>query len=301
MRFCWKETGGGGKTDVLLMDFAKNVGRGWGASWKGVLFRENFPDLQDVISKSLKWFSQIFPDARYNRSNHMWQFATGEQLFFRHARVPDDYWNFHGHEYPWIGWEELTNWATPDLYLMMMSCNRTSDPRVTKRIISTCNPWGCVPFGNVLTVDNGFVPIQDIKKGDYVWSMDKKGNMVKKKVLDTIAYEYDGEMIKEQTAGRYMEFTADHRLPIYNVETGEHELKHYNKIEDEVFNVRTAVKFQNDTFSIDKNEYITIDKKNLKTTNVQNQMVYCLSVEDTETFFVKQRGYIWLTGNCGHN
>lgn len=142
MKFYLKGTDGGGKTDVLLMDFAKNVGIGWGASWKGILFRENFPDLQDVISKSLKWFSQIFPDARYNRSNHMWQFATGEQLFFRHARVPDDYWNFHGHEYPWIGWEELTNWATPDLYLMMMSCNRCSDPRVKKRIISTCNPWG---------------------------------------------------------------------------------------------------------------------------------------------------------------
>lgn len=134
---------GGGKTDVLLMDFAQHVGKGWGESWKGIIFRETYPNLQDVIAKSQKWFRQIFPDAVYNRGKHMWTFKTGEQLLFRHARVVDDYWSYHGHEYPWIGWEELTNWATKDLYMMMMSVCRCSNPDVTvRRYISTCNPFG---------------------------------------------------------------------------------------------------------------------------------------------------------------
>jgi len=134
---------GGGKSDVLLMDFAQHVGKGWGESWTGIIFRETFPNLQDIIAKSQRWFRQIFPDAVYNRGEHTWYFKTGEKLLFRHARVVDDYWSYHGHEYPWIAWEELTNWETSDLYTMMMSVCRCSNPEVTiRRYISTCNPWG---------------------------------------------------------------------------------------------------------------------------------------------------------------
>ena len=44
---------GGGKTDGLLMDFAQHVGKGYGAEWRGILFRRTFPELSDVIQKSL--------------------------------------------------------------------------------------------------------------------------------------------------------------------------------------------------------------------------------------------------------
>lgn len=134
---------GPGKTDALLMDFAQFVGLGWGDAWRGILFRETYKNLQDVITKSQKWFRQIFPGALYNKSEHAWHFETGEILYFSYARTVDDYWAYHGHEYPWIGWEELTNWKTPDLYLMMMSVCRTSDPRVkARRYRATCNPAG---------------------------------------------------------------------------------------------------------------------------------------------------------------
>jgi len=134
---------GGGKTDALLMDFAQFVGRGWGSDWTGILFRETYPNLKDVISKSQKWFRKIFPDAKYNSTDRSWHFATGEILYFRHARTVDDYWSYHGHEYPWVAWEELTNWATPDLYLMMMSVCRSSSKKVNvRRYRATCNPWG---------------------------------------------------------------------------------------------------------------------------------------------------------------
>lgn len=129
-------------TDALLMDFAQFVGKGFGEAWKGILFRETFPDLKDVIAKSNKWFRKIFPDAVYNSSDHCWKFATGEVLYFRHARTVKDYWSYHGHEYPWVGWEELTKWATPDLYLMMMSICRSSDKGVPRHYRATCNPWG---------------------------------------------------------------------------------------------------------------------------------------------------------------
>lgn len=133
---------GGGKTDTLIMDFAQDCGKGYGPAWRGVLFRETYPQLADVIAKTKKWLPQMFPGIKYNASEHYWLWPTGEVLMLRHFKRPDDYWNFHGHEIPWQGWEELTNWATDEGYKRMISCARSSTPGVPARIRSTTNPYG---------------------------------------------------------------------------------------------------------------------------------------------------------------
>lgn len=133
---------GPGKTDALLMDFAQDIGRGYGEDWKGVLFRRTFPELKDVIDKSKKWFPLIFPGCKYNEALHVWKFATGEQLLFRNFMKPSDYWNYHGHAYPWIGWEELTNWPDDQGYRVMFSCARSSRVGIPTRVRATTNPYG---------------------------------------------------------------------------------------------------------------------------------------------------------------
>ena len=137
-------TRGPGKTDALIMDFAQHCGLGFGAYWRGILFRETYPQLADVIAKTKKWFPQIFPGIKFNESDKTWTWPDGEQLLLRHMQRPEDYWNYHGHEYPWIGWEELTNWATPDCYHSMFACNRSSAPfsNMPRKVRATCNPWG---------------------------------------------------------------------------------------------------------------------------------------------------------------
>lgn len=135
-------TRGGGKTDFLLMDYAQHVGQGHRTAWRGVLFRQTYPQLADVVAKSEKWFRRIFPGARFNRAHMAWQFDTGEMLLFRHMMRKDDYWHYHGHEYPWIGWEELTNWPTDECYRLMFSCCRSSTPGVPRKIRATTNPYG---------------------------------------------------------------------------------------------------------------------------------------------------------------
>ena len=140
----YEGTRGPGKTDALLMDYAQDVGKGYGASWSGVLFRREYKELADVVKKSKKWFPRIFPDARFleSQSEFKWRWKTGEELLFRTVKRPADYWNYHGHEYPWIGWEELTNWPDSELYLDMMSVCRSSDPRVPRKYRGTANPYG---------------------------------------------------------------------------------------------------------------------------------------------------------------
>jgi hypothetical protein len=84
----------------------------------------------------------MFPGAKFNRSKMMWEWPTGEALLLRHMNKKSDYWNYHGHEYPFIGWEELTNWATDECFKSMFSCCRSSTAGVPRMIRATTNPYG---------------------------------------------------------------------------------------------------------------------------------------------------------------
>jgi hypothetical protein len=153
------------------MDFAQFVGRGWGPSWRGILFRQNYPNLEEVITKSLKWFKRVFPKAVYKDGKHVWIWPTGERLYFRHAAREQDYYNYHGHEFPWIAWEELTNWANDKLYINMMSVCRSSSPGMPRRYRATTNPYGVghhwvkarfidpVPRGEPFTGEDGLLRV----------------------------------------------------------------------------------------------------------------------------------------------
>ena len=131
-------------TDALLMDYARDVGKGWGANWRGVLFRRTFKELEDVVGKSKRWFSRLFPDAEFRASpvSYKWVFKDGEELAFRHASKGSDYLEFHGHEIPWLGFEELTSWPSLDFYHQMKSVSRSTVPGMPRRIRSTTNPYG---------------------------------------------------------------------------------------------------------------------------------------------------------------
>lgn len=140
----YEGTRGPGKTDALLMKFAQHVGRGYGEAWRGIIFRREYKHLDDVVAKSKKWFKRIFPKARFlsSKGDYKWVFPDGEELLLRAMKDPDDYWNYHGHEYPFIGWEELTNWPNDLCYTVMKACNRSSTMGVPRFYCSTANPYG---------------------------------------------------------------------------------------------------------------------------------------------------------------
>lgn len=148
---------GPGKTDAQLMFFRKHVGLGYGQHWRGIIFDREYKNLDDAISKSLRWFPAFQDGARFLRSkgDNKWMWPTGEELMFRQIKREDDYWNFHGHEYPYIGWNELCKFPDDRLYDMMMSCNRSSFlrlehspdlnnplPPIPLVVFSTANPYG---------------------------------------------------------------------------------------------------------------------------------------------------------------
>lgn len=131
-------------TMTLLMDFAADVNKGYGKAWRGILFRREYKDLDDVAKKIEEWFPKIFEGFRFlkSKAEYMAIWKDGESLLLRVGESVDDYDNYHGHEYPWIGFEELTQWEDDKLYRKMFSCNRTGVPGIKCRVRATTNPFG---------------------------------------------------------------------------------------------------------------------------------------------------------------
>ncbi len=124
------------------MDFAGDVGKGYGKAWRGVLFRRTFPQLKNAIDETKKFFPHIFPSATFNENEKKWKFPHGEELLLRFMERPADYYNYHGWEIPWIGFEELTTWPTDECWKKIMSRCRSPFPGLPKKVRATTNPSG---------------------------------------------------------------------------------------------------------------------------------------------------------------
>ena len=124
----YEGTRGPGKTDCQLMRFRRHVGQGYGQFWRGIILDKRYKSLDDLISKSKRWFPQFGDGARFlsSTSSLKWVWPSGEELLFRVMEREDDYWNYHGMEFPFIGWNELTKYPTLACYDSMLSTNRSS-------------------------------------------------------------------------------------------------------------------------------------------------------------------------------
>lgn len=110
------------------MRFRRRVGQGYGRHWRGIIFDREYKNLDDLVSKSMRWFPEFDDGARFlsSKSDYRWIWRTGEELLFRAIKQESGYWGYHGQEFPFIGWNELTKYPNSNLFDMMMSCNRTS-------------------------------------------------------------------------------------------------------------------------------------------------------------------------------
>lgn len=136
---------GSGKSLGVIIKFLQYVGKGYGASWKGVILRPEAKPLEDIINKSKAFIPKIFPKAKFlaSKDRMMWIFPEGELLYFRHGKTAEDFTEkFLGHEFTFIAFEELTTWANSDFYDQMKTCLRSSYAGIPKYIVSNTNPYG---------------------------------------------------------------------------------------------------------------------------------------------------------------
>lgn len=119
---------GPGKTITQIMKFRMNVGIGYGPAYTGIILDQEFKNLNDIRKKTEEWYPKFADGCEFKRagSDYKWVWPTGEELLLRTAKTVDDYWNYHGQEFAFIGWNELTKYPNPDLYEAFMSTNRSS-------------------------------------------------------------------------------------------------------------------------------------------------------------------------------
>lgn len=134
---------GGGKSDFLLGDFCHEVNE-YGADWRGIMFRRSYPQLDELLTQSHRVIGDSFPDARFIGGDaREWRFTSGATLKFRHLGCDADAEKYQGHQYTWIGFDELGNWPSDRSYNLMKACLRSgARPIPNKRIRASANPGG---------------------------------------------------------------------------------------------------------------------------------------------------------------
>lgn len=135
----------------------------YGAAWRGVIFRRTYPELQELIFRT----KEIYPwsGGRWRESDKEWRWPNGAYLRMRYLEVDEDAKRYQGHQYTWIGWDELTQWASDSAYRMLFACLRSAAEVPTKRVRSAGNPGGpghhWVKARFIDPAPLGFTPITD--------------------------------------------------------------------------------------------------------------------------------------------
>lgn len=129
---------GGGKSDFLLGDFLQDINLG--PVWRGIIFRKSYPELEELLVRAKEIFGPH--GANYSVSQKTFTFPSGATLKFRHLENEEDAGLYQGHQYTWIGWDELGNWANLNAYKKLKACLRSAHGVPNKRIRASANPGG---------------------------------------------------------------------------------------------------------------------------------------------------------------
>lgn len=129
---------GGGKSEALVMEALRQVDVG---HYRALILRKSFPQLSELIDKSLRYYPRVYPGAKFNASSHTWTFPSGAKIRFGSLPHPQDRTSFQGLCYDFIGFDELTHFSREE-YMYLLSRNRPGGPGTRCYVRATANPGG---------------------------------------------------------------------------------------------------------------------------------------------------------------
>lgn len=129
---------GGGKSDALVIEALRQVDKPW---YKALILRKTFPQLRELIDKSLLYYPRAYPQALYNSSSHTWTFPSGGKIVFGSLNRPQDKVQYQGQAYDFIAFDELTHF-TAEEYEYLKSRNRPNGVGMRVYMRATANPGG---------------------------------------------------------------------------------------------------------------------------------------------------------------
>ena len=159
---------GGGKSDALVIEALRQVDV---PNYRALILRKTFPQLRELIDKTMQYYKPVFPSARYNSSTHCWTFPSGAKIYFGSMFRTQDKYNYQGQQFDYIGVDELTHFTWEE-YSYLMSRNRPSGPGTQVYIRATANPggighgWVKARFITPAPPGTRMVQLVDVKKPD---------------------------------------------------------------------------------------------------------------------------------------
>lgn len=132
---------GGGKSYALLADPLRYVHI---HEFRGILFRRSTDELRELILNSKMLYPRAFPGAKWSEKASTWTFPSGATLWLTYLDHDDDVLRYQGHQFCWIGFDELTQWPSPFPWNYMRSRLRSTHPDLMDNLCmrATTNPGG---------------------------------------------------------------------------------------------------------------------------------------------------------------
>lgn len=129
---------GGGKSDALIVEALRQVHI---PHYKGLILRKTFPQLEELISRSLRIYPVAVEGCRYNGQAHCWRFPSGAMIYFGSMPHSKDRFNYQGKAYDFIAFDELTHFTWEE-YSYLFSRNRPTGEGTRVYIRASANPGG---------------------------------------------------------------------------------------------------------------------------------------------------------------
>lgn len=160
---------GGGKSAGLLVDSLglqqQAIAR---PTYRALLVRQTIPQLRELVDRSRWLCPRVAPGAEYYEQPKEWRFPSGAKLIFGSCERDADVHQYQGHEFQWIGIDELGHYTSPYTWDYLTSRLRSSDPALRCYMRATCNPgpkwiqerWGISDAGGSCSRELS-VPLED--------------------------------------------------------------------------------------------------------------------------------------------
>ena len=114
---------GGGKSDFLLLDFYAGVNK-YGKHWSGIIFRRTYDELEELMRRAAEIYVPL--GGRLINKGRDYIFPTGATLKFRYLEQDKHVLRYQGHQYTWIGFDELGNYPTDFAWRYMITRCRSA-------------------------------------------------------------------------------------------------------------------------------------------------------------------------------
>ena len=82
---------GGGKSDALVIEALR---RCTSPTIGGSSCAKTYPQLSDLVDKSMAYYKRAFPTAQYNATSHVWVFPSGAKIYFGSMQYTKDRTNY---------------------------------------------------------------------------------------------------------------------------------------------------------------------------------------------------------------